>query len=101
MKNQLGKAFWVAAFVGISVSLELLAAAPLDAWTPRLSNTTNVLSSVAFGNGTFVAVGAAGTIFTSPDGVARERRTAPMTGDILRVRFLNGSFVALGQPFLI
>jgi hypothetical protein len=75
--------------------------APLDAWAPRLSSTTNALSSVAFGNGTFVAVGASGTILTSPDGAAWNRQNSPITGPILRVRFLDGNFVALGATFLI
>jgi len=36
------------------------------AWTPRTSGTGNWLSGVAYGNGTFVAVGDGGTILTSP-----------------------------------
>jgi hypothetical protein len=35
-------------------------------WTPRTSGTSNNLIGVAYGNGTFVAVGDGGTILTSP-----------------------------------
>jgi len=35
-------------------------------WTPRTSGTSNDLNGVAYGNGTFVAVGEDGIILTSP-----------------------------------
>jgi hypothetical protein len=74
---------------------------PLDSWNSRLSNTTNTLNSVAFGNGTFVAVGEAGTILTSTDGVAWNRQDSRTTGSLSMIRFLDGDFVAVGDPFLI
>jgi hypothetical protein len=37
-----------------------------ETWTQRTSGTTVGLYGVAYGNGTFVAVGEGGTILTSP-----------------------------------
>ena len=38
-------------------------------WTVRLSGLSNPLSGVAYGNGTFVAVGSGGKVLTSSDGI--------------------------------
>jgi len=70
-------------------------------WTPRTSGTSNWLYGVAYGNGTFVAVGSGsgGTILTSPDGVNWTQRTSG-TSDYLflnDVTYGNGLFVAVGD----
>src|SRR5690242_12482114 len=54
------------------------------------------LYDVTFGDGTFVAVGANGTIFSSVDGGAWIRRTAVVTNDLRAVAFGGGVFVAAG-----
>ena len=55
------------------------------------------LSGVAYGNGTFVAVGDTGTILTSPDGVAWDSRTSGTSNLLVGVTYGNGTFVAVGS----
>jgi PAS domain S-box-containing protein len=45
-------------------------------WSNRVSGTEDFLSGVTYGNNQFVAVGAVGTIVTSPDGIAWTNRTS-------------------------
>jgi hypothetical protein len=54
------------------------------------------LYDVTFGGGTFVAVGANGTIFSSVNGGAWSLRTAVVTNDLRAVAFGGGLFVAAG-----
>src|SRR4030042_6803274 len=56
----------------------------------------NALSEIAFGNGTFVAAGSAGTILTSANGAAWTIQTSPVTEDLSGIVFGNGTFVAVG-----
>ena len=67
-------------------------------WNRRsLPNGIN-LYSVAFGNGTFVAVGDSGTILTSRDGTNWKRRESKVTGILLAaVAFGNSRFVVGGE----
>ena len=61
-------------------------------WTARVS-VDQTWRSVAFGNGTFVAVGDA-SVMTSPDGVTWTRRTAG-SGSWMSVTYGEGLFVAV------
>jgi hypothetical protein len=67
-------------------------------WTLRIG--LNHLSSVAYGNGLFVAVGRSdagrGTILTSPDGVTWTVRASPTSNQLNGVTYGNGLFVAVG-----
>lgn len=54
------------------------------------------LYDVTFGGGSFVAVGANGTIFSSVNGGAWSLRTAVVTNDLRAVAFGGGVFVAAG-----
>jgi hypothetical protein len=72
-------------------------------WIDQGGAGIGVLRDVAFGNGTYVAVGgtqldAQGSpvIVTSPDGVTWTQRTAPVTNTLEAVTFANGLFVAVG-----
>jgi len=70
---------------------------PLNTWVRRtVPGLTANLSSVAFGNGVFVAVGAGSTVATSPDGSNWTVSNAGAYGDLARVRFVNGQFAAVG-----
>jgi hypothetical protein len=72
-------------------------AGPLDTWTWR--NPTSIgISSVAFGQNQFVAVGAFGTILTSPDGITWTTRTSGGSGYLASVTYGNNRFVAVGDP---
>src|SRR5262249_55564717 len=72
-------------------------ARPLDSWTWRIPLPTgNFLFGVAFGNGQFVAVGEAGTVGTSPDGVTWSQRQRVTSNDLIGVTYGNGQFVAVG-----
>jgi hypothetical protein len=65
-------------------------------WTSRTSQG-NLLNGVAYGNGTFVAVGRNGTILTSPDGVGWTQRTSGTSNHLNGVTYGNGLFVAVGE----
>jgi hypothetical protein len=72
--------------------------APLDQWTPRNPlPIAEALYSVAFGNGQFVALGDAGTIMTSQDGVNWTLRQWGNDTILSGIAYGNGQFVAVGQ----
>jgi hypothetical protein len=70
------------------------------AWPVRTSETTQNLNGVAYGNGVFVAVGAAGIIQNSPDGINWTKAT-PLPSNqqvaLNGVAYGNGLFVAAGN----
>jgi uncharacterized delta-60 repeat protein len=66
------------------------------AWTRQDSGTTAFLNSAVWGDGKFVAVGAAGAVLTSPDGGSWAGQP-PATGTNLSdVAYGNGTYVAVG-----
>jgi uncharacterized repeat protein (TIGR01451 family) len=68
-------------------------------WTLRDSGPAangQSLLGVAWGNGTYVAVGSSGTIITSPELDVWTRRTSPVTSALNAVTFGGGVFVAVG-----
>ena len=86
-------------FVLVSVSLPVHSNAdPLDVWHWRNPLPQgNDLNGVAFGNGTFVAVGGHGTVLTSSDGINWVLRPSGTDNSLERVTFGNGIFVAVGS----
>src|SRR5882762_3296114 len=74
-----------------------LRASPLDSWTVQYMGLNNDLFGVAFGKGTFVAVGTNGLILTSANGLDWTPRSSGTTNDLNGVAFGNGSFVAVGN----
>ena len=71
---------------------------PLDNWHQRTSGTTSGLYGVAYGNGTFVAVGWE-TILSSSDGVTwTDRYTGSGLVGLMfnAIAYGNGTFVAVG-----
>ncbi|MDE2372115.1 MAG: hypothetical protein KGN16_24305 [Burkholderiales bacterium] len=75
------------------------AGGPPSNWTARTSGTTQTLYGVAYGGGTYVAVGARGTIVTSPDGVTWTASNAGTTAILYGVTYSPGwhAFVAVGD----
>jgi hypothetical protein len=68
---------------------------------PQQSGTTEELNSVTFGGSLsrqslFVAVGAAGAIVTSTDGVSWQDQTSPTPLSLYGIAFGNDQFVAVG-----
>lgn len=57
----------------------------------------NTLIGVTYGNGTFVAVGYAGTVLTSPDGVNWTNRTSGTSNLLGSVIWGNNTFVVVGD----
>lgn len=55
------------------------------------------LYDVAWGNGTFVAVGSGGRVLTSTNGDQWQEQTSGATVDLHGVRFIDGQFVAVGD----
>ncbi|MGC8905804.1 MAG: hypothetical protein ACP5OL_11985, partial [Thermus sp.] len=66
-------------------------------WTAQDSGTINFLNAVAYGNGTFVAVGDNSTIFTSPDGVTWTAQDSGTSYSLYGVTYANGTFVVVGS----
>jgi len=66
-------------------------------WTPRVSNTTNLLSSVTEWPGGLVAVGDNGTIVLSANGISWNQRASSTSNWLYRVRWLNGTLIAVGE----
>lgn len=65
-------------------------------WTSRTSGTASALNGVAFGAGLFVAVGAGGIIYTSPDGITWTSRTSGTANALNAVTWSGSKFVAVG-----
>jgi hypothetical protein len=71
-------------------------------WIDRTAPATNALLSVAYGNGTFVAVGSSyatiqrRVILTSLDGINWSERTSPGSGFLTSVAFGGETFAAVG-----
>ena len=70
-------------------------AASLGRWTARTSGTTEDIKGLAYGNGTYVAVGTKGYIATSTDGVKWSKKSAGITRDFNGVTFSQGRFIAV------
>jgi hypothetical protein len=70
-------------------------APPAFVWAQRASGTTKALAAVTFADGRFVAVGLAGTILTSPDGVNWTGEPSGTLASLDGVAF-GGKFVAVG-----
>jgi len=72
-------------------------------WTPRFYSTTNnttlQLYGIAYGQGTFVAVGYTGSIYSSTNGIdwVFHQNPVPMW-NLFGVTYGNGTFVAVGGP---
>jgi hypothetical protein len=77
------------------------AAEPLDSWVRRTSTTVNTLSVVTYGNKLFVAVGLAGTMVTSTNGVTWAKRSSGTTEPIYGVIYGGNQFVAVGGNGLV
>src|SRR5206468_70156 len=82
----------------LSISSQVIAQHPLDSWVRRTAPTPNsALNGIAYGNGTFVAVGDNSFVARSTDGITWTTSTAGAYGKLKRVRFLNGQFVVVGE----
>jgi hypothetical protein len=80
----------------------LSSADPLDNWHVRNAVSPHVqdngFSGMTYGNGTFVAVGAYGTILTSEDGISWTVRKLS-NGSISEITYGKGFFVGVGDGF--
>src|SRR2546428_574716 len=71
---------------------------PLDNWQWRNPLPTgNALYGIAFLNNNFVAVGEAGSVFISSDGIAWTARSTGLSNTLRNVSFGNGRYVAVGD----
>src|SRR5688572_11679698 len=78
-------------------NVSVQSAEAIESWAeyPRPAGA-GALTSIAFGNGIFVAVGANGTIATSNNGMDWTKVNAGVTGASGRVRFVNDRFFVWG-----
>jgi hypothetical protein len=79
----------------------ILTSPDAQTWTPRLSGSLLMLSSVACSDSRAVVTGDFGTILTSEDGSLWQNRSSGVTNWVYQVRYLNGKFVAVGEAGLI
>ena len=84
------------------VSRPPIPAAPVEpaTWTPRTSGFTgiNTIYGLTFGNGVYVAGGAAGTLTSSTDAITWTARTSNVGAErISALTFGNGVYVAAGN----
>ena len=70
-------------------------------WREQTTNTTNLLRSIAFGNGLWVAVGEGGTILTSIDGISWIKQTSNTTERLYGISYNNGIWVVVGSRGVI
>jgi hypothetical protein len=74
----------------------------LDNWHLRSQPLPDsILTSVAYGNDTFVVVGDNGIILTSPDGETWTQRTSGTSSTLLGVCYGNDTFVAVGADIIL
>ena len=72
-------------------------------WANIVSGTADIFHAVAYGNGSFVAVGFASdamafsAIWTSPDGMNWTQRTPPSAQTLRAITYGNGRFLAVGD----
>src|SRR5688572_26782685 len=83
-------------------SVTARSAEAIERWAeyPRPAGA-GALTSIAFGNGIFVAVGANGTIVTSSNGMDWTKVNAGVSGASGRVRFVNDRFFVWGFGAII
>ena len=79
----------------LAVSLSQRSTAQTD-WVSRTSASNDAWKSVAYGNGTFVAV-ANSAVMTSTDGITWTSRTPAATAEWISVTYGNGLFVAVAK----
>src|SRR2546422_3846010 len=97
MKTKAMNALKFSAVLALLILTEVGRAGPLDTWTWRNPLPTgNDLNGIAYGNGQFVAVGAADTIVTSADGVDWVLRQSGTTDWLSDIAYGNGEVVAVG-----
>ncbi|MBI2927510.1 MAG: hypothetical protein HYY24_17580 [Verrucomicrobia bacterium] len=81
-----------------AASVSALGANPLEVWHARLPEPVRwPLNSVAFGDGTYVAVGEGGSVLTSADAFHWDF-AYPVAVDFSSITFANGLFVAVAGP---
>ncbi len=68
-----------------------------DHLIPRLSSTSANLNAIAFGAGSYVAVGVDGVVLKSPDSAAWTQQSSSDTNALRSVSYANGLFVAVGD----
>lgn len=86
----------VAIIAALLASFPMAHADPLNYWGAAISGTTNNLNAVVYTNNLFVAVGNAGIILTSPDGVNWSSQTSGTANSLSGVAYGNGHFVTVG-----
>jgi photosystem II stability/assembly factor-like uncharacterized protein len=90
--------FVIVGSVGGEISSAIFTSSDGATWTRKTSGTGNYLEGVATdGNGTFVAVGANGTILRSADnGATWAQKTSGTSNHLLGVAYGDNHFVAVG-----
>jgi hypothetical protein len=89
--------FFILTFFAILLLFPCTSSADYAAnWFTVTSGTDNWFNGITFGNGTFVTVGAFGTILTSSDGVVWSLQTSGDTYHLYSVAYGNSIFIAVG-----
>lgn len=75
--------------------------APTFDWVQQHSGTVKNLANIIFGGGQYVAVGAAGAILTSPDGVVWTSRSSNVIDDLALITYGNSVYVIAGSSYVL
>src|SRR5262245_11619292 len=97
MRGHLPDCLRIAVWITLVFLGSIASAHPLDHWNPRTTPTAQDLHDVAYGNGVFVAVGKAGTILHSSDGISWLPAASGTANNLDAVVFGGGLFVAVGD----
>ncbi len=73
------------------------ASAAAGGWTARASGTVSNLNAVMWTGSQFVAVGSAGIILTSPDGLEWAGQSSPTNNDLLGIASFQNQLIAVGN----
>jgi photosystem II stability/assembly factor-like uncharacterized protein len=74
----------------------LMSSADGSNWARHDPDATNLLASVAYGGGQFVAIGDGGTIFRSPDGTNWAQIQTGITNDLQSIVYGGSQFLVVG-----
>ena len=92
-----GVAFGHGTFVAVGSAGTVLTSPDGVSWTPRLSNTSADLESVAWTGALFAAVGSGGASLTSPDGISWTGHGVGVSSPLHRISWAGAQFTAVGD----
>jgi hypothetical protein len=96
--NAYGLTYGNGLFVAVGYGGRIFTSKDARNWTPRSSNTTYMLRSVAYGNGVYIAVGGEGRhgLVMSFDGETWFESSTASKAQLMDIHFADGQFTLVG-----